>query len=354
MRTLLLSWGRRLGRVHHAPVAEAEASIANALGAHISVLTPHRFSTFRAARLRNRFDPIPPLRISNVASQPADVGIMVFPTGSVVPDLLLVPKWRALAHRWVAVVHECWPDHFAGRLGEFEAVLGEFEAVAVMTHSGALALSRELPGLNVKFAPFAVDARMATVRRPQARGITIFNPGRRDATQHAAFRKVVGDNLYLFDTFAPGQTDDLAVHRAQYMNTISHSRLMVTNYAKFNQASETGGAVEVGLRVTEALTCGAIPIGHHPTTIEMDGLDRSWFGPFLQIGPDNSSESIIDAVRDVLADQELGERVAVEGPRFVASHHDWSHRVAELLQAASIDVPQSLRDHQNELLERFG
>ncbi len=343
--SVLLSWAGRLSQVWHAPVVEAEDSIRDVLQAYVIPLETHRLTTFRWQGVRTRFDPVPPVRFTAPARPQADVGVVVFPNGHTVGDLRLVKGWRDLASRWVAVVHELWPSHVQDQAGAMGEVFAQFDAVSIMTLAGARAVEQRFPNLTTRFAPFAIDGRPLTHRRAHRRGVTLYNPGRRDAVQHAALREAVADELYLFDTFSPGPCADLRVHRQNYMNTIRHSRLMLTNHAKFDSPQETLGAVEVGLRITEALGGGAVPIGHHPDEIDMDGLDRSWFGPRIPVG--HAADH--DLIQSVLADTDHADRVAFEGPRFVALHHDWSNRAAELLTRAGVDLPESLEAHQDKL-----
>jgi hypothetical protein len=345
MTYTILSWSPRLNQVWHTPVIEAEQVIRDALNAKVCRLEAHRLTTFRGTKMRRFVDPIPPLKLSPALVQRADVGVAIFPNGSVVSELGLVKSWKGLANRWIAIVHEIWPDHVALNASLIEDTLSQFDAVAVMTKAGEQELRRRFPALPVEFAPFAIDARSLRYKSPDRRSITLYNPGRRDAVQHDSLASAVGEGLYLFDTFKPGAVPDLMVHRNAYLNTITHSRLMVTNYAKFDQPSETGGIQEAGLRITEALGCGAIPIGHHPPNIDMQGLDTSWFGPLMPIGQSVDA----DVIHDTLANHSLGDRVAVEGPRFVALQHDWSNRIAELLTRAGLAIPTSLLEHQNKL-----
>jgi hypothetical protein len=337
-----LSWSPRLNQVWHSPVIEAERVITAALKAEVFNLKNHRLTTFRGAKARSFFDPVPPLKILPPPGAPADVGIAVFPNGSVIGELGLVNNWQRLANTWIAIVHEIWPDHVQSNTSLIEDTLSQFQAVAVMTKAGEQELLRRFPGLPVAFAPFAIDGRSLRHRRIEQRSVTIYNPGRRDEAQHSALLEAVGDGLYLFDTFKPGSVPDLMAHRRAYLNIINHSQLMVTNYAKFDQPSETGGIREAGLRVTEALGGGAVPIGDHPDHIEMPGIDRTWFGPNLPIGH-KVDPSII---HDTLTNLALRERVAYEGPRFIALRHDWSNRVAELLTRAQQPIPTSLLEHQ--------
>ncbi len=350
MKALLLSSGNRLDKVWHSPVIEAEDSIRAFLDADVIEMNVHRRSTFRLQAVRTRFDPVPPIRLSSGSRpRPADVGVVVFPNGSVVSSLRLVKGWKSLAKRWIAVVHEIWPSHVVSEPDAIAEVFADFDAVSVMTNAGCLEFNQRFPNQPVSFAPFAIDGRRLTHRPPDKRGVTLFNPGRRDPIQHGSLLAATGDELYLFDTFAAGVSADLRVHRQTYLRTVSHSRLMVTNYAKFDAPQERNNAVEAGLRLTEALGGGAVPIGDHPSSIEMAGLDRNWFGPRFPVGQPVDR----GAIRDLLADTALAERVAFEGPRFVALQHDWSNRISELLQRIGLSAPESLLEHQALLQQRW-
>lgn len=343
---LLVSFEEEFGQLWHGSAIEATRIFRESLAAEVVRVERRRFAKFRGRPLRKYLDPLPPLRLANRCE--AEVGIVIFYTASAISRFAYVDEaqWRPMAKRWLALVIEVWPNHVKEYRSEIDAVLAGFDRIMVTMPSGAAALQRAV-GCPLISAQCPVDAMMTRPTAASDRGIGIVNPGRRDSAQHevlveAARRAGVP---YLYDTFGPGRVPSIEDHRRAYYERITYSRLMVTNRAKFDDA-ESSGSKEYGLRIVEALSGGALPVGE-----SMDGAPHAqefpqWINDHVvPIGEPSPVERVVELLRDECAIN----RAALEGPLTVLARHDWSHRLLSLLDVDRDHAPAALRERLDRL-----
>ena len=330
--------------VWHTIPNELEEVAAESLSAVTFEQRARRVSLYRGTPVRRFVDPIPPVKVS----KNRHVDVMVIVCGSIFPllNLELVPRWRSLADRWVAVVLEAWPSGVERHARALSRILRHFDQVLVSLQSGATAMAELSP--SVRFQPHGVDVLAVSQNPSWCRPISVHNPGRRDAAQHDVLKGATRGRLYLYDSFAPGRPPSLTAHRRAYLERCSLSRMMVVNAPKFDSPHETGpcSGFDHSGRIAEALATGALPIGDHPA-IPPDAkwLTPDLFGPRLRLGVRDQPDGLADLINSA-----HGPRLAsIHGPLHAARHLDWAYHLVQICNGLRVAQPSGLKERLDDL-----
>lgn len=337
----LVSWASSYQYPFHGTPDDLERIIVETLAPVVAEPLQRRTAVFRGSALRSKFDPLPPYAPFDIDG---DVVFVVLTSMDALErfEYLKLHRRRS-GPELVGVLIEAWLPELGPLESLLDRIVPSFRHLFVCGLWAGEELARRYG--NCSYLPLGVDAGGAAFRPADHRPVLAFNPGRRSAAQHALLQEVAG-GLYLYDTLQLTKTVDLGEHRATYLSLIARSQAMVCNYAKFNDPV-IGSNQEHGARILECLLGGAVPIGSFPSgeASLKQGIDEQLLGPNLPLDDCGG----LSGPWDQLVPVRTRERAAVAGPVSVLTGHDWSHRIATMLDSLGLQPTPAL-DHRIERL----
>ena len=247
---------------------------------------------------------------------------------------------------WIA---ELWASSLTLRhRSEFD-FLRDFDLIVCSNAQAAAALAPYVQCSVVQMLP-AIDVLETPWRATPA--VDVLNIGRRSTAQHEAVLRWTSehDGWYHFDTFGPPTVTQPYVHRQVTASLFSNSAVSVCNYARFDQPGVTGIQAEVGARYAESLAAGCVLAGVHPTNALF--LSESGFGGLHGVQPLALSGEISTDEVDRIVRLGHNPLVRSELRRRACHHHDWGHRIAEIVELLDIEPPKRLTERLRLLADR--
>ena len=259
------------------------------------------------------------------------------------------PDWSPNHRTKILWIAELWASTVANRhRSEFD-FLRDFDLIVCSNAQAAKALApyaqrsvvQMLPAIDVLTAPWGTTP-----------SIDLLNIGRRSATQHEAALQWTSDNdgWYHFDTFGPPTVTQPYVHRQVTAALFANAAVSVCNYARFDQPEVTGIQAEVGARYVEALAAGSVIAGVHPTNKLFQS--EAGFGGLEGVQPLALTGTV--SVEEIDRMVRLGRNpwVRSELRRRACYHHDWGHRISDIVDLLDMDEPKRLIERLRLLADR--
>jgi hypothetical protein len=343
MRSVVISEAAVWAVPWYAYCVEFEQVLVELLDADVIEVRPRSGRLAKAAqshyRLRNAASRVPAARPYswNPQQQRYDLAVVVVSDLSQLSLLTALPGWRSIADRFVAYVFEVWPAWVPAARRAISGVVDRLDHLFVGIEMGVDDL-RAASSRPVTFLPPAVDVlQVAAIADPQGKRIDVSNRGRRDTAQHAALQEWARTTggFYEFDTGPLKSVESPSVHRRHFYEQTARSHLFVANSARFDMPELHRGQSEFGLRYFEALACGTVIAGQHPSTTSVErtlGADVHLLS--LPVGAD----TLPGPVREVLGDAALATELGLENRRVALTRHDVLHRWE--FMSATLELPE--------------
>lgn len=281
-------------------------------------------------------------------TRPADVGFVWASDFADLGALLHAdPAWIEFANHRVLVLHEVWPGELAMQSERFHDLLRTFHLVCITTeHSGMQALAGD--GVEVVYMPGGVHTAAFTPFPPE-RPITVMNYGRRDRAQHAALASwaEAGSHWYHYDTAGLGPTPDPLEHHHALGRLVGASTFSVCNMARFDDLERTGGNEEIGDRFYEALAAGCLLVGMLPRSPAFEEVFAEL--PGLISWPAGGGRDALGELDRWLADPAALDAASRRHRAEALRHHDFVHRIVDMLDRLDIAPPAALTDRATAL-----
>ncbi len=267
-----------------------------------------------------------------------DVDLAIFITSGPFDMAALRELRLSPATRIVTWVVETWPGQLQRRGFDAESFRG-VDAVYAIGTDVAHVLGRAI-GRPVGVLPPAVDVLAFRALAQLDRPVLAMNPGRRDPRQHAALRSAAASrgDAYIYDTMTAGTVADHQEHRHAYRAMAGLSRLVVSNFGRFDEPEMIGNVRVFGTRIFEACAAGALPVGTFPSEGEFEivGLSGCRRAKLAFDATDEDVRRIVEG-SDALEVRESNLRVA-------AISADWAHRFARILRDLDLEPSPALLD----------
>jgi hypothetical protein len=246
-----------------------------------------------------------------------------------------IKGWRDKCHKTACFIAEMWlPDLKNWRLAkepwdDFDHVfLGVTQCIEGL---------RKLVKPPLTYIPPAVDTlRFSPYPNPPQRSINVSYVGRRSPIIHdALIKNAIQDNFfYYYDTIKGKlQISNPREHRILLANVFQRSRYNITNYAKFNEAQETGGTQEIGYRFFEGAAAGTVMVGMPPAG-DVFPHYFDWEEPIIQV--DLRGNDVVDAIAELNAQPERLELISKRNVANSLLKHDWAYRWRDMLSALDL------------------
>ena len=189
----------------------------------------------------------------------------------------------------------------------------------------------------VTYIPPAVDTlRFSPYPNPPKRSIDVSYVGRRSPIIHdALIERAAQDNFFYYYDTVKGklQIGNAREHRILLADVFKRSRYNITNYAKFNEAEETGGTQEIGYRFFEGAAAGTVMVGMPPSG---DAFPHyfDWEDPIIKV--DLRGTDVVEAIAELDAQPERLERISKMNTANSLLKHDWAYRWRDMLAALDL------------------
>jgi len=263
-----------------------------------------------------------------------------------------IKGWRDKCRKTACFIAEMWmPDVDNWRL--IKEPWNDFDRVF-------LGVTRCVDSLNklieppVTYIPPAVDTlRFSPYPNPPQRSIDVSYVGRRSPVIHDALvERATQDNFFYYYDTVKGklQIDNAREHRILLADIFQRSRYNITNYAKFNEAKETGGTQEIGYRFFEGAAAGTVMVGMPPGG---DAFPRyfDWEDPIIKV--DLRGTDVVEAIAQLDAQPERLERISKMNTANSLLKHDWAYRWRDMLSALDLK-PSSQMVAREKYLQELG
>jgi len=345
MRSVVVSEAALWAVPWYAYCVEFEQVLVELLDADVIEVRPRPGRLAEAARnhyrLRNAAARVPMARpyVWNPDEQPYDLAVVVVSDLSQLSLLAALPGWRNIADRFVAYVFEVWPAWVPAARRTLAGVVDRLDHLFVGIETGVADLRAETRR-PVTFVPPAVDVlQVATITDPQGKRIDVSNRGRRDAAQHAALQEWARTTggFYEFDTGALTSVESPSLHRRHFYEQAARSRVFIANRARFDMPELHLGQSEFGLRYFEALACGAVLAGEHPSA---SAIERTLGADVQLLALPVGAHTVPDPVREVLESGSLSTELGLANRRAALMRHDVLYRWEHM--AAALDLPEAV------------
>jgi hypothetical protein len=259
-----------------------------------------------------------------------------------------IKGWREKCRHTACFITEMWqPDLQIERL--FREPWSNFDHIFLGVTQCVAGLSKLIKP-PVTYIPPAVDTlRFSPYPNPPQRSIDVSYVGRRSPDIHdALIKRAAQDNFFYYHDTLRGklEIENAREHRILLANLFQRSRYNITNYAKFNSTTETGGTQEIGYRFFEGAAAGTVMIGMPPAG-EVFPHYFDWEEPIIKV--DLSGTDVVEAIAQLDAQP---ERLEVISRRNVANcllKHDWSYRWRDILSTFDLKPNQAMVDREKYL-----
>ncbi len=261
-----------------------------------------------------------------------------------------IKGWQDKCRRTACFIAEMWePDLQNWRL--FKEPWSSFDHVF-------LGVTRCLEGLSklieppVTYIPPAVDTlRFSPYPDPPQRSIDVSYVGRRSPIIHdALIKKAEEDNFFYYYDTVKGKLEigNPREHRLLLAGLFQRSRYNITNYAKFNEAAETGGTQEIGYRFFEGAAAGTVMIGMPPGG---DAFPHyfDWEDAIIKV--DFSGTDVVETIAELDAQPERLERISRTNVANSLLKHDWAYRWRDMLGALGLEPSPAMVAREKYLKE---
>lgn len=221
-----------------------------------------------------------------------------------------------------------------------------------------LGVTRCIEGLQklikppITYIPPAVDTlRFSPYPNPPQRSIDVSYVGRRSPIIHdALIERAAKDNFFYYYDTVKGKLEigNPREHRILLANLFQRSRYSITNYAKFNEAKETGGTQEIGYRFFEGAAAGTVMVGMPPGG---DAFPHyfDWEDAIIKI--DFSGTSAVEAIAELDSQPERLERISRTNVANSLLKHDWAYRWRDILEALGLEPSSKMVAREEYLKE---
>jgi hypothetical protein len=225
---------------------------------------------------------------------------------------------------WARIIHRY--EHLLRLLESFDHVFIEFDS--------SVQPARDIIGAPChQLSPAPDVLRFTPFPNPPTRSIDVYSIGRRIEMMHKGLVKMAreGEIFYIYDTI-PGtfvKPKDYREHRELYANIAKRSRFFVTYPAKVDIKEETCGVSEPGMRFYEGIASGAVLVGQ-PPTCQVFKDEFYWPDSVLEIG--DGAQNLVEVMQRFKREPEQYEQLSRKNASEALSHHDVSHRWAQILK----------------------
>ena len=262
-----------------------------------------------------------------------------------------IKGWQDKCRHKACFIAEMWePDLQNWRL--FKEPWSSFDHVF-------LGVTRCLEGLSklikppVTYIPPAVDTlRFSPYPNPPQRSIDVSYVGRRSPIIHdALIEKAEKDNFFYYYDTVRGKLEigNSREHRLLLANLFQRSRYNITNYAKFNEAAETGGTQEIGYRFFEGAAAGTVMVGMPPAG-DAFPYYFDWEDAIIKV--DFSGTDVVETIAELDAQPERLERISRNNVANSLLKHDWAYRWRDMLKVLGLE-PSSAMVAREKYLEEL-
>ncbi len=261
-----------------------------------------------------------------------------------------IKGWRDKCRKTACFIAEMWmPDVDNWRL--IQEPWNDFDRVF-------LGVTRCIDSLDklieppVTYVPPAVDTlRFSPYPNPPQRSIDVSYVGRRSPVIHdALIKRAAQDNFFYYYDTVKGklQIDNAREHRILLADIFQRSRYNITNYAKFNEAEETGGTQEIGYRFFEGAAAGTVMVGMPPGG---DAFPHyfDWEDPIIKV--DLRGTDVVEAIAELDAQPERLERISKMNTANSLLKHDWAYRWRDMLAALDLEPSPAMVAREKYLQE---
>lgn len=261
-----------------------------------------------------------------------------------------IKGWQDKCRHTACFISEMWePDLKNWRL--FKEPWSSFDHVF-------LGVTRCLEGLSklieppVTYVPPAVDTlRFSPYPNPPQRSIDVSYVGRRSPIIHdALIEKAEKDNFFYYYDTVKGKLEigNPREHRLLLAGLFQRSRYNITNYAKFNEAVETGGTQEIGYRFFEGAAAGTVMVGMPPGG---DAFPHyfDWEDAIIKV--DFSGTDVVETIAELDTQPERLERISRTNVANSLLKHDWAYRWRDMLKVLGLEPSPAMVAREKYLKE---
>ena len=261
-----------------------------------------------------------------------------------------IKGWREKCHKKACFIAEMWePDLDNWRLAK--EPWEDFDHIF-------LGVTRCIEGLRkqikppITYIPPAVDTlRFSGYPNPPQRFINVSYVGRRAPAIHDALvNRATQDNFFYYYDTVRGKLEigNPKEHRLLLAGLFQRTRYNITNYAKFNEAAETGGTQEIGYRFFEGAAAGTVMVGMPPSG---DAFPRYFDWEDAMIKVDLSGTDVVEAIAELDAQPERLERISRTNVANCLLKHDWAYRWRDMLEALDLEPSIKMTNREKRLQE---
>lgn len=281
-----------------------------------------------------------------------DLFIFVGSTVESVIELNNFQGWKSHTGIKVAYIIEIWANRLKQDRKYIE-ILSQFDFVFTL-HANTAPVLQAAINARCEFLPTAVNAFEAAPRicAPE-RTIDILSIGRRSEEVHIRFLEIARSEhlFYEYDTvqISNARVFNWEQHRSLMFNKIKRSKYFVCFdhlRAKGNKFTESQGEQVIPPRIFEGIACGSTIIGSPPQCKEFNDLFH-W--PDAVISLPSDTENIAEFLRSLGDQQERLNTARTMGVVECLRLHDWSHRLARILDVVGLEVSSDLLRRHDEL-----
>lgn len=259
-----------------------------------------------------------------------------------------IKGWREKCRHTACFIAEMWePDLGNWRLAK--EPWDDFDHIF-------LGVTRCIEGLRkqikppVTYIPPAVDTlRFSSYPDPPERLIDVSYVGRRSPIIHDALvKRATQDNFFYYYDTVRGKLEigNPKEHRLLLSGLFQRTRYNITNYAKFNEAEETGGTQEIGYRFFEGAAAGTVMVGMPPSG---DAFPRYFDWEDAMIKVDFSGTDVVETITELDKQPERLERISRTNIANCLLKHDWAYRWRDMLGALGLEPSTKMADREKYL-----
>jgi hypothetical protein len=326
---------------------EAEDALVDALGAGLYrvMLSSPRFTRrpFNSPALRrvlNSSRLVHPYRIEHYqhSGDPADVLLVLARDLADAAVLVGVPGWDRLGELvmlHIGVVTERDLRRYPELVGQLRRRVDALFSGTEMPPLGHLCSDRLR---TVAVVPPLLDVLAFPARPDDERTIDVFSPAARPPGQDRLLRHWASahNGSYQQHIGQLGAITSLAAHRRIFTTMATRSRLLLTNFDRFDNRRRAGLHREVGGRFYDAMAAGCVLVGDLPTSSRQFAEYVAAAGP-LTFPCD--AQQLPDEVAEALTDHAASRRLGSLARAAALRHNDVAHRWAQM--AALAGLPNS-------------
>ncbi|HJV63984.1 MAG TPA: glycosyltransferase [Albitalea sp.] len=290
------------------------------------------------------------------AGASADLFVVALTMSHLVETLRRARGWRTRFNRvWGYVFDSALPAAELHRSALRRRVSGFSRTVASLDHlflscRPAVGMAADCYPIPVSYVPLAADVKRFGSMQP-LRAITVNAYGRQHPDHLARLANTYNHNgsnrcLYYTSHLSEITVHDMVGHRALFWKMLSMSCIALAYDIMRVKGGRDMPFSFVGQRWFESLAAGCVVVGYRPDCVEADEL-LNWQDATIDCPED--TEQFMALIDDLLCDQARLDAARVSNYRNMAAAHDWSHRVAAMIDILNLARPNALQQRLSDL-----